>query len=364
MSWIAINPDPPSTETGTAVPHGRRAIGHLQVADSLLSRGTLMFETEIPVAGHLPLPLLSFQSTEGWTRHLAVAIERSNVIRLQVAQGRSRASTRLWGLDLRPGSKVRVTYGWDAPARIGHLTVQPLDGSVPQSTEIQDPPPLPMDDLDRLMDLQSGTYADPGVECLALAAGMQPICLATGLTSGTSIRTTDGLRPVERLGLGDMVMTASGIPRPIRWIARTEVPAIGQLAPIRLRAPYFGLARDIVVASSQGILMTGSDAEYLFGSETVLAKASDMRILQSVESDTRSRTVTYYQILLDQHDFLDLGGCWVESLYVGGFSGKEDALALTGLADLPSTAFPRHRGSAARSLCNYETVSLLREMIA
>lgn len=362
--WICIN-----RGQQLAAPYVLAA-GHLDTIDGvsqngpLVPRGTLMFEAEIPSLIRLPTPLLSFHSTQGWTRHLSISIDRSNVIRLQVQQGQSLASTRLWGLDLRSGSKIRITYGWDAPERIGHLTVQMLDGSIPHTAEVKNPPPLPMADLDRLVNGGSGTFADPGIECLALAVGMQPICLPTGLTAGTLVRTSEGMRPVERLGLGDMVVTASGISRPIRWLAKTEVPAVGQFAPIRLHAPYFGLSSEIVVASSQGVLMTGSDAEYLFGSETVLAKASDLRQLPSVEPDTRSPVVTYHQILLDQHDFLDLGGCWVESLYVGGFHGNEEALALTDLADLPPTAFPRHRGSAARSLCSYETVSLLREMSA
>ena len=43
--------------------------------------------------------------------------------------------------------------------------------------------------------------------------------------------------------------------------------------PIRLRAGYFGLTRDIAVSPNQKLVLRGSDVEYMFGREAVLVPA-------------------------------------------------------------------------------------------
>ena len=66
-------------------------------------------------------------------------------------------------------------------------------------------------------------------------------CFATG----TLIRTDRGDVEVERLAVGDLVVTASGAHRPIRWLGHRTIgcrshPSAADILPIRIAAHAFG----------------------------------------------------------------------------------------------------------------------------
>jgi len=307
---------------------------------------------------------LAFQSDIGWRRRFSVMLESANAVRLTLVQGNAVSTAVLSSAEFVAGARIRVSYTWDAPARSAHMTVQMLDRFSIHQAYMPNPLPLPLADLREIVSIGRATVVDDAISCIAIADHLAPICLNSGLMRGNLVRTTDGYRPVERLALGDRVETATGASMPIRWITRTEVPAVGQFAPVRLRAPYFGLVQDIVVAQSQGVLMTGADAEYLFGAEEVLVKADDLTNLHSVQYEPDLPVIDYYQILLDSHECINVGGCWVESLYVGQLGSAPGMTRTTSLADLPAAALPRHSRSVARSLRSYEAMSLLTELTA
>uniref|UniRef100_UPI00178CEACB Hint domain-containing protein n=1 Tax=Falsirhodobacter sp. alg1 TaxID=1472418 RepID=UPI00178CEACB len=54
-------------------------------------------------------------------------------------------------------------------------------------------------------------------------------------TAGTSILTQDGLRSVEDLKVGDMVMTRDHGAQPLIWVGKTETIGVGPLCPRRDR---------------------------------------------------------------------------------------------------------------------------------
>jgi hypothetical protein len=67
-------------------------------------------------------------------------------------------------------------------------------------------------------------------------------------TAGTRILTPHGEVPVESLAVGEIVLTASGEERPIRWIGRREIDCAryavpGQVQPVCIRAGAFGAER-------------------------------------------------------------------------------------------------------------------------
>ena len=94
-----------------------------------------------------------------------------------------------------------------------------------------------------------------------------------GLTAHTPITTQFGDKPICKLRRGDLVVTDEGELVPVLQVVRRIVPARGSFHPIRLRAPYFGLSRDIVVAPHQRLIMAGSQVEYIFSKEAVLVPA-------------------------------------------------------------------------------------------
>jgi hypothetical protein len=128
--------------------------------------------------------------------------------------------------------------------------------------------------------------------------------------SGTHIRTQGGETPVEDLTVGQMVVTASGALRPIRWIGSLRVdlgrhpePHLAQPVRIAAGALAEGVpARDLLVSPDHGILVDGA-----------LIPARLLVNHRSITLEDRWTAVTYYHVELDQHDILVAEGALAES---------------------------------------------------
>ena len=90
----------------------------------------------------------------------------------------------------------------------------------------------------------------------AFFAAAGPVCFA----SGTAIRTTRGNVAVEHLALSDIVVTASGVHRPIRWLGHRTVdcrhPQPQEAMPVRISAHAFEKnrpSRDLLVSPGHSI---------------------------------------------------------------------------------------------------------------
>jgi hypothetical protein len=89
----------------------------------------------------------------------------------------------------------------------------------------------------------------------------------------TPLATPHGAVAAGQLRPGDLVLTRDAGPRPVRRILRPDPSGTAAIAPVYLRAPYFGLAADLLVSGAQPIAFRGTDVEYLFGEDEVLAEA-------------------------------------------------------------------------------------------
>lgn len=147
------------------------------------------------------------------------------------------------------------------------------------------------------------------------------ICFA----AGTHILTPRGERPVESLRPGDLVITAdSGLQR-VRWTGRREVPAQGNLAPVRIRQGVLGNTRDLIVSPQHRMLCTGHRAELLFSQNEVLVPALHLVDGKDVLCEAGG-TVTYVHILFDRHEVVFAEGVPSESFHPGH-------MGLEGIAD-------------------------------
>ena len=86
-----------------------------------------------------------------------------------------------------------------------------------------------------------GTRQQPDIEAGDLAS---PPCF----TQGTRILTPSGLRPVEDLAPGDLVITRDAGPQPIRWTGRVVIDAARlrrepACRPVHIAANAFGPGR-------------------------------------------------------------------------------------------------------------------------
>ena len=179
------------------------------------------------------------------------------------------------------------------------------------------------------------------------------------------MKTVDGPKFVERLRLGDQVVTSTGIARHVRWVVRRDVPAVGRFRPVRLRAPYFGLTRDILVAPDTRLMVTGAEAEYLFGESHVLVEAHHMIDGSAVRREPPDIAVlSYYHVLLDGHECLKYAGLWGESLFVGAIGRSAEMIQTTALADMPFEAIPRHTRFALPILSGFEARTLVQSLSA
>ena len=121
-------------------------------------------------------------------------------------------------------------------------------------------------------------------------------------TAGTMIATPTGEMPVESLSAGDMVATAAGTARPIRWIGRARVRDIrpgsrtyvGRPVVIGKNALGGGLpTRDLRVSPQHGIAIDG-----------VLVPAISLVNGVSITRDDACDTVDYIHIELETHDLI------------------------------------------------------------
>lgn len=351
MTWLAIRESRPRGAARHATRWDRALAG-----PGLLARGTIVLEADtLPGAGDQPL--LAFWSSTGWPRGLSLGLAPDGTLRASLRQGPAQLRARLHLPPPAPRERLRVWLSWNAPARLAHLSAENLDDETLWQTDAPAPPPLPRDDARRLF--AAPRQPVPGLVGAALSDRVEPLGLPLGLRSGTLIETDSGPRPIEALAPGDRVLTARGFMAPVRWVVRREVPGFGRFAPVRLRRPYFGLARSIEVAPDHRIFVTGAEAAYLFGDEGVLVRAADLVDGRSVvRSHGPAEMVEYCHLLLDEHECLHSSGLWSESLFVGEVARNAATLATTPLAGMAPGAVPRHKRFAHAPLSPREAHTL------
>ena len=232
-------------------------------ANALLTRGTLMIETRLSSEGR-PQTLVAFSRSHPWSGGFS--------IQALPGGGDVRHATLPYRADDRTDT-LRLTYSWDAPARWGRLSLERPEMDRVHSIALPPPHPMPLADLRTLLTDPRQRQIDPDVIFVALSNRIEPIGPMPGLTTNVPVCTPSGYMPAGQLKRGHLVDTDEGQIVPVLQTVTRRVPAMGSFRPVRLRAPYFGLRRDIVVSPQQRLVIRGSEVEYLFGCEAVLVPA-------------------------------------------------------------------------------------------
>lgn len=356
MSWVATSF---AKETRRDV--AQLSPGFSQAGD-LLVCGSIVVEFTTPLSNVSPEKLLFFETTNSWTRKVEITILNRCEIRIHLVQGVSASiSSLVVPFDLSDTS-IRLTYAWNGPAKNGIISVENLDTGVNYYNEFTDPIPMPLGDINTLV--TTPEFRSKHVTLVAASDQMESAGLTPGIGSGTVVQTRDGQVNIERLSLGDEVLTANSGYKPVQWIVQQDLPAQGAYAPIGLRAPYLGLDQDIIVAPHQHMLITGAEAEYLFGQDSVLIKAKHLPATMRKPIDPNARSQKYFQIVLDCYDCICLSGGWGESTYVNGSPLARSDLNHTNLAAMPESARPSHRKMDIPVLQKYEAMALLADVSA
>ncbi|WP_113910748.1 Hint domain-containing protein [Roseovarius dicentrarchi] len=133
---------------------------------------------------------------------------------------------------------------------------------------------------------------------------------------GTHITMASGAQvPIEDLGLGDMVLTRDDGPRPLRWIGRATVRAVGDFAPVRIKAGALNNAGDLTVSPESRLFIYQRSDALGAGRAEVLVRARHL-----VNGDTVTQPhggfVDYLQLLFDDHQIIYAEGIATETMLV------------------------------------------------
>ncbi|SLN19496.1 Hint domain-containing protein [Pseudooctadecabacter jejudonensis] len=182
-------------------------------------------------------------------------------------------------------------------------------------------------------------------------------------TPGTRIATPKGLRNIEDLKVGDMIVTRDHGLQPIRWIEARTVPGVDRFAPVRIRPNVLaGQTTDLLVSPQHRVLFQGYQAELLFGESEVLVSAKHLVDGMDVTQDDTG-AVTYIHMMFDQHEIIYAEGAATESFHPGdiGFSAVGDAAREELFALFPELrADQNHYGSTARRCLKRHEAKLIR----
>lgn len=135
-------------------------------------------------------------------------------------------------------------------------------------------------------------------------------------TRGTRITMSNGAQvPIEDLKVGDRVLTRDDGARAIRWIGQSTTRAVGDFAPIVIRAGTLNNEGDLIVSPDHRLFVYQRSDEIGAGQSEILVKARHLVNGDSVFVQNGG-FVDYFQILFDHHHIIYAEGIAAESLLV------------------------------------------------
>ncbi|WP_320179458.1 Hint domain-containing protein [Roseovarius pacificus] len=133
---------------------------------------------------------------------------------------------------------------------------------------------------------------------------------------GTHITMASGAqRRIEDLNIGDMVLTRDDGPQQVRWIGQSTVRAVGEFAPIRIKAGALHNENDLLVSPDHRLFIYQRSDALGAGRHELLVRARYL-----VNGDTVVQQdggfIDYFQLLFDHHQIIYAEGIAAETLLV------------------------------------------------
>lgn len=364
MTWIASA----DHKEGRFSPNGlgidRRFTPQVSLCrGATLKRGTLMLETRMSPTAK-PQVLFAFNRTFPQSRSFSIqAIPGGGVTLVHNDNGDICHATLRWRGSGR-ADVVRISFSWDTETNWAQLSLERPEETTVTSIQVPHDNPLYIQDLhDVILAKGDRTFSNDAV-FVALSDEIEPVGPMPTLSLNTPVATPQGHQQIQHLERGDTINTATKSVIPILQRITRTVPALGSFAPIRLRAPYFGLLDDIIVAPDQRLVIRGSDVEYLFGQEAVLVPARHLVNGFAARYEPTGPTISYTHLLLPEHETLSAAGSSFESLYIGRIRRKQDQLNASLLSHFQRNGLPEHGKPVFPILKAFEAVTLADQRAA
>ncbi len=323
----------------------------------LLQTGTLMVEARISPEDK-PQTLLWFERCFPWPGSFSLQVLPGGSVVMVEAQGRDTTSAVLPCPYVDRTDVVRLSYSWDARVNWARLAIERPEPDSLHMVHLEDARPMILNDLRDVLTQPQLRRIDPDVMQIGLSDQIEHVGPQPGLLAKTPILTSQGERYIKDLRRGDLVMTGAGNLVPVLHVIRTTMPSQGSFRPVRLRAGYFGLKRDLIVSADQRIVLEGSDVEYMFGHEAVAVPARHLINDRSAWPVEGPDTLSLYQLVLPDHETLMASGCQVESLYIGRIRRRAEKLSASILAGIDRSLLPEHAKPVWPLLKPFEAISL------
>ena len=209
---------------------------------------------------------------------------------------------------LSAGETLRLRYTACAYGRAGGLSlINDTHGAV-QNIRCADPQrPTLAEALPAVADYISVPHV------AAISGTAQPFLEHSGIAEGAEVATPEGPRAVETLQPGDYLLDPIGRPHPLERITSHVRLCLGRNAPLRLAAPYFGLAKDLTVTPQTRLLQTGPSVDYLCGEGSALAQARDLAAGRNVVPDNSAPVQKMFRLEVAGRICARINGCLVET---------------------------------------------------
>ncbi len=325
--------------------------------DALMPQGTLMLETRLSCCA-TPQTLLAFRGNPPWAGSFSLQMLPGGGIILIETHGDDLRHTTLPHDPDGRTDVLRLTYCWDVPGGWASLTLERPGTDLVQSVALAPPRPFPVRDIQSMIMDPRRREMHAEVDFIAVSRKTEPVGPMPGLSGSVPVATPKGNIFADRLRRGSIVQTADGAQVPVLQTVRRTVPARGSFRPVLIRAPYFNLRQDIVLAPQQRLVIGGSEVEYMFGKEAVLVPARHLVNGISTRFADGPDLITYHHIVLPGHEVILAAGCPVESLYLGRLRRKPEQLALSILAGADRSLLPEHPKPVWPVLKPFEAVTL------
>lgn len=283
--------------------------------EGLLGRGLLVAEIELPLAE--AAVLLDLRAGIG-AEEIALSLfhDLGAGIALLHRQGGQVLRHVLPGPLPQKRGVARLSFAWDVGARRWSLALEQDGRRV--AAEGRQALPLRWDDLQALCAGGPGVLRHPAVLWFGVTEGAALPGPQAWLGVATPVDTPRGAVLAGTLKPGDRVITADNGALAVTGVTRIAVPSRGSLAPIRLRAPYYGTREDILVSPDQAVWVAGPEAEYLFGEEEVLVLARHLADGQMAVEDSRRAVAVGVVLDFGTAELIRADGCLLATAGAAG----------------------------------------------